>query len=361
MVALDKTGTLTMGRIEAIQVTPIGPSDTDAVLRAAMAAEQRSSHPIAEAVVRLAQSRRLTAPELTGMENVPGKGIEGSVDGQDVRAGTFDFCASAMPAALRDEAKRTVDGIRAHGGMPVVATWGGDAIVIALADIPRPGATELARDLRAVGVSEIVMLTGDHEAVAARVGAEVGITNIRAGLLPEQKVEEVQRLRERSAAEGHHGLAMVGDGVNDAPALAVADVGLAMGAIGADAALETADVVLLHDDLSRVPWSIALARKARRTMVVNLAFAISVIALLATGTVFGVVPLGLGVIGHEGSTLIVVALSLRLLAFATPAPGSAVPFGTGETSLSHGRSSETAGPDEPDAPNVAVEQPALKA
>lgn len=317
-VALDKTGTLTTGRIEVVRVVPIGPSDVDALLRVAMAAEQRSTHPIAEAIVRLARSHRLHPADLATLTNVPGRGVEGTMNQEPIRIGTFKFCEPLIPVCFRNHTKQIVDGVRNDGGMPVVVAWRGESVVLGVADTPRAGAAELADRLRDVGVERVTMLTGDHATVATRVAAELGIENVRAGLLPEQKVEEIRRLRESGADRGRHGLAMIGDGVNDAPALAVADVGLAMGAIGADAALETADVVLLHDDLGRVPWSIALARSARRIMIANLAFAIAVIATLATITLLGALPLGLGVVGHEGSTLLVVANSLRLLAFRGP-------------------------------------------
>jgi Cd2+/Zn2+-exporting ATPase len=159
------------------------------------------------------------------------------------------------------------------------------------------------------------MLTGDTTIIAQKLAKELGIENVQAELLPEDKVEQIRRIR---SVPDHGGLAVIGDGVNDAPALAVADVGLAMGGIGADAALETADVVLLHDDLNRIAWSFGLARRVRRVMIANLVFAIGVIATLAILTVLGKIPMPIGVIGHEGSTLLVVANSLRLLAHREP-------------------------------------------
>lgn len=313
-IAVDKTGTLTTGRIEVTRVEPIGPANVSALLRVAMAAEQRSTHPIAAAVVRLAAERRLSPVDLAGLSNVPGRGIEGSHDGEAIRIGTLTFCEPLLPICFRAHARKIVEGIRNEGGMAVVIAWRGEALVLALADQPREGAEELAENLRSVGVNEISMLTGDHRATAERVARELGITEFHAELLPEQKVAELERMRSRHLDGDEGTLAVVGDGVNDAPALAVADIGLAMGAIGADAALETADVVLLHDDLSRIPWAIGLAKRVRRVMYANLIFAISVIAVLGTFTLLGSLPLGLGVIGHEGSTLLVVANSLRILA-----------------------------------------------
>jgi Cd2+/Zn2+-exporting ATPase len=196
----------------------------------------------------------------------------------------------------------------------VIAHDSGTAVV-ALADEPREGAVDLGHRLRGVGVGRTAMLTGDDRRVAERLAARLGIEHVHAELLPEQKVAHIERLRRDQPAG--HSLAVVGDGVNDAPALAVADVGLAMGHIGADAALETADVILLHDDLDRVPWSIGLARRVKRTIIVNLAFATLVIAVLAVLAVIGL-PLSLGVLGHEGSTLVVIGNSLRLLMHRSP-------------------------------------------
>jgi Cd2+/Zn2+-exporting ATPase len=224
-----------------------------------------------------------------------------------------------IPMCFRAHTRKIVDRIGQQGGKAIVVAHDDQSLVLSLADTPREGAERLADDLRQVGVQSVTMLTGDTRVIAEKLASELGIENVHAELMPEDKVTQIKRLRAVPDADnGGGGLAVVGDGVNDAPALAVADVGLAMGGIGADAALETADVVLLHDDLNRVPWSFSLARRVRRIMVANLTFAIGVIATLAIFTLFGKVPLPVGVIGHEGSTLLVVANSLRLLAHADP-------------------------------------------
>lgn len=317
-VALDKTGTLTTGRIEVTHVQPIAASDADSLLSIAMAAEQRSTHPIAAAIVRLADRHDLHPAELVSLLNVPGKGIEGTFAGENVRIGNYDFCEPLIPVCFRRHTQKLVDHIMASGGKPVVLAHDDEALVLTLADTPRDGADDLTRRLRDVGVTSITMLTGDARVIAERLAAQLGIENVQADLLPEDKVEHVKRIR---ALPNHHGgLAVIGDGVNDAPALAVADVGLAMGGIGADAALETADVVLLHDDLRRIPWSFELARRVKRIMTTNLIFATSIIVGLSVLTLTGLVALPVGVIGHEGSTLIVVANSLRLLAHPGPSP-----------------------------------------
>jgi len=215
-----------------------------------------------------------------------------------------------MRARIEGEVRR----VREEGGITAVFAFDGEAMVFALADTARPGAEHFVNDLRAAGVESIVMLTGDSRLVAEKVARELGIDEFHAELLPEQKVEKIKELRRSTARNGR--LAVIGDGVNDAPALAAADIGLAMGGIGADAAMETADVVILHDDLRVASWAIRLARRIRLVMYQNLVFALVVIATLAVFALIGWIPMGVGVIGHEGSTLIVVANSLRILAYA---------------------------------------------
>jgi len=319
-VAVDKTGTLTKGQIEVTHVEPVASSDMESLLRVALAAEQRSTHPIAAAIVRLANEHHLRPAELASLTNVPGQGIEGMFAGKPVRVGNYEFCEPLIQVCFQRHTRKMVDHIASGGGKAVVIAHDGQALVLSLADTPREGAENLASDLRDVGVESVTMLTGDTKIIAERLAAELGIEDVHAGLLPEQKVDEVRKIRAEtdSAGGARGGLAVVGDGVNDAPALAVADVGLAMGGIGADAALETADVVLLHDDLNRVAWSFGLARRVRRIMIANLVFAMGVIATLVFFTLLGKIPLPVGVVGHEGSTLLVVANSLRLLTHRDP-------------------------------------------
>lgn len=315
-VALDKTGTLTKGKIEVTHVESIAGSDQDSLLSLAMAAEQRSTHPIAAAIVRLASEHNLHPAELISLTNVPGHGIEGTFENLPVRIGNYEFCEAIIPICFRKHTQKIVDHIIQSGGKPIVLAHDGQALVLTLADQQREGAEHLTRELRDVGVRSVTMLTGDKRLIAERLATQLGIENVQAELLPEDKVEQIKRIR--NAPDHGGGLAVIGDGVNDAPALAVADVGLAMGGIGADAALETADVVLLHDDLNRIAWSFDLARRVKRIMIANLSFSTGVIAILAMFTLLGKVPLPIGVIGHEGSTLLVVANSLRLLAHREP-------------------------------------------
>ncbi|MCP3905324.1 MAG: cation-translocating P-type ATPase [Planctomycetes bacterium] len=315
-LVVDKTGTLTRGQIEVMHVHPVAASDPDALLSIAVGAEEQSTHPIATAIVRLARNRQLETADVAAIRNVPGGGLEGVYAGAPIRIGSLEFCEPMIPICFRAHTQSIVARIHDEGGLATVISHRMGAIVLALADQPRAGAMQLRRQLQAVGVDRVTMLTGDHPKIAQQLAEELDIDFFEAELLPEDKVEHIRRLRAESDAEGR--LAVVGDGVNDAPALAVADVGLAMGSIGADAALETADVILLHDHLDRIPWSFGLARRAKRVMIANLTFATAVIALLAVFTIFGKVPLSMGVLGHEGSTLLVVANSLRLLGHRAP-------------------------------------------
>ena len=324
VVAIDKTGTLTTGQIAVTGIEPVALHDPDPkgesmrrLLGLILGMQEQSTHPIAAAMVRYARSQSISPLEVSDVENIPGKGLAGNYMGRPVRIGSVEYVGEHMEVSAGARARTLVHETRASGRLAAVAEYEGEALVVVLADTPRPGADELVERLASIGVGRVVMLTGDNKAIADKVAGELGITEVHAGLLPEQKVDRIRALK----AEGRGGLAVVGDGVNDAPALAAADVGLAMGGIGADAAMETADVVVLNDDLSRIPWSIGLSRRVRLVMLANLIFALGVIAVLAASAVMGWISLGLGVLGHEGSTLVVVASSLQLLVYPGPRKG----------------------------------------
>jgi Cd2+/Zn2+-exporting ATPase len=310
VIAFDKTGTLTMGKPIVTRVEPqAGVSETN-LLREAAAVEARSEHPLAASIVNEAKKRGLDLPTATEFLATPGQGVEANVEGESIWIGSerlFFERRITLPETLQARVKtlenqgQTVMVVYRHG------EWRG---LIAVADALRPGAAEFVHQLKSLGVERVVMLTGDNERVAASIAQQAGIDEFHAGLLPEDKVSALKTLRNRYGA-----IAMVGDGVNDAPALATADLGIAMGGAGTDVALETADLVLMSDDLSKLPYAIALARQARRVVKQNLTFALSVIVLLVVSA-FGVnLPLPLGVIGHEGSTVLVVLNGLRLLGF----------------------------------------------
>jgi Cd2+/Zn2+-exporting ATPase len=308
IMAFDKTGTITAGK-PSVTTVWTASGDPDALLQRAAAVEQRSEHHLAEAVVAEAGRHGLGPLAIDEFESHTGLGVHAHIAGRWVGVGReplFESHDVAIPDAVRDAARH----FREQGQTALLVISPGEpplAGVIALADQPRPGAHEALAALKRLGVRQNVILTGDHAEVARLVAREVGADAVRAGLLPEQKVIELRRLM-----EGNHCLAMVGDGVNDAPALATAQVGIAMGRAGTDVALDVADVVLMRDDLRVLPVAVWLSRRARQRIRQNLTFAFGMIALLLASSFLGL-PLWLGVLGHEGSTVLVVLNGLRLL------------------------------------------------
>jgi len=303
-IAFDKTGTLTKGRPSVVEIGTIGETTEDAVLRIAAAVESRSEHHLALAIVNEAAERQLEVPECEAFAASVGRGVTAEVNGQRVLAGNIDFLQEhgIATAGPFEDFRTRIDTATIVGVVRDGALIG----MVAVADELRPESAEVIRRLKELGI-ETAMLSGDRQAVANRVAADIGIDEPLGDLLPDAKVERIRLL----AGKGKIG--MVGDGVNDAPALAVADVGIAMGGRGTDQALETADVVLMADRLLDVPYAIELARRMRRVVRQNLVFAGSVIVTLAILTLFDKVPLPLGVLGHEGSTIIVTMNGLRLL------------------------------------------------
>ncbi|MCC8338774.1 cadmium-translocating P-type ATPase [Streptomyces sp. R1] len=289
--ALDKTGTLTEGTPEVTAVRPLAGSgvDEDALLALAAAAEHPSEHPLARAIVAAARARGLRIAPAEDFEAAPGRGVTAVVDGRTVHVGRAD-----APEGAETTVRVTRDGT-------LLGT-------LALTDRLRTDAAPAAAALTALTGTAPALLTGDHTAAAARVAEATGITDVRAGLLPEDKVEAV---RERERAGGK--VLFVGDGVNDAPALAAAHAGVAMGGAGSDLALETADAVVVRDELTAVPAVVRLSRRARRLVVQNLAVAGVFITGLVLWDLIGHLPLPLGVAGHEGSTVLVGLNGLRLL------------------------------------------------
>ncbi|WP_155058044.1 heavy metal translocating P-type ATPase [Streptomyces blattellae] len=305
-VALDKTGTLTEGTPRVTDVTPLTDSGLDAaaLLTLAAAAEHPSEHPLARAIVAAARERGLTLPDTEDFDSTPGVGVTAGVDGHIVAVGT--------PARLLNGAgdpAAPVVRLEEEGRTAVLVTVdGAPAGVLGIADRLRPDATATITSLAHLTGTKPVLLTGDNPRAAARLAAEVGIDDVRAGLLPQHKVAAVRELQ----AAGRT-VMVVGDGVNDAPALAAAHSGVAMGRAGSDLALETADAVIVRDELTTVPAVIALSRQARRLVVQNLVVAGVFIAALVTWDLAGTLPLPLGVLGHEGSTVLVGLNGLRLL------------------------------------------------
>lgn len=328
-VALDKTGTLTSGQPELVEIcvchrtnaseherceasagcwTGSGPlsQEAAALLRLASGAEQYSDHPIADAIVRAARAQGIEVPEATATEVMPGLGVAATINGLRVEIGQARyFDMEALPRAFRDD----VAALQAKG-MTVALMRAGDRLAgFGLADTVRPEAKQALKALRAAGVKHVVMLTGDNQNTAHAVAAQLGIEDYRAAMLPEDKAHAIQEL----IAQGKR-VMMVGDGINDAPVLKRAHLGVAMGGLGSDVALEAADVVLMRDRLTALAEVVRLGRRARAVITFNLAFAGGVIAVLTLASLVGKLPLPVAVIGHEGSTVIVILNGLRLLA-----------------------------------------------
>ena len=314
-LALDKTGTLTTGHFAVTEIIGLDGTPEDEVLRIAAAVEEQSSHPLAKAIVRTARARQIDFPTATEIENLAGKGIQALVEDAEVLVGAIRAFVGDTAAGEGQPLKEIVSKLEAAGQTTVIIRRAGEFIgVIGLADEPRPLAGEVMKRLRAQGIERLVMLTGDNDSVARRVAQQIGITEIRAGLLPADKLTIVHQLEQDRGV-----IAMIGDGVNDAPALAAATVGVAMGAGGTAVALETADVVLMGDDLGKLSFAIGLSRASQRIIRQNLVIALGVIFLLLIASGFGVIPLSLAVVLHEGSTIVVVLNALRLLAWHEPA------------------------------------------
>ncbi|MDR5695063.1 MAG: cation-translocating P-type ATPase [Armatimonadota bacterium] len=309
VVALDKTGTLTLGEPKVVEVVSYGVREEE-VLRVAAAVEWRSHHPLARAIVAATQERGLEISPAHDVQVVAGKGILGVVGGSPVAIGTAELIEGLginLPARVLADIAQLQDS----GKIAVIVLWGRQVLgIIGLADQPRTRAREALDRLREFGVRRLVILTGDSPKVAEPIGATLGVDEIRAGLLPEEKVKAVKELLAR---EGR--VAMVGDGVNDGPALAVATLGIVMGASGAEVALESADIALMDDDLGKLSYVIGLGRATRRVILQNLALALGVIVLLVLTTVPGVLTLPAAVFLHEGSTVLVALNGLRLLAY----------------------------------------------
>ena len=306
-IAFDKTGTITEGRPRLTDIAAFGVPE-DELLALAASLESRSGHPLARAIVAAARNRGLRWEEATATESVTGKGIRATLGSRRVEIGNLKFFAGeAVSAEVQSQVQRLESAGRTT---MLVRAEGRFAGILGLMDTPREGVREVLGRLKSLGVVKTVMLTGDNERVARAVAEQVGLGEVRASLLPEQKLEAVARL-----VEEHGRVAMVGDGVNDAPALARATIGIAMGGAGTDVALETADVVLMADDLGKLPFALALSEAARRVIRQNLSVSLGVVAVLIPATLFGWAGIGLAVLIHEGSTIAVVLNALRLLAY----------------------------------------------
>ncbi len=322
-IAFDKTGTLTEGKPKLTDAVAAPGASEDELLLVALAVEEHSDHPLAYAVVAGARERladRIKPLAAADVESLTGRGVQAKVDGQTVHIGKpvlfSELPDSALPAAVDEANKQLV----ANGRTTMVVRQGSRFLgVLGVMDTPRPAAAQVMAELRQLGIERLIMISGDNQQVAEAVAKTVGLTEARGDLMPEQKVEAIKKLRQE-----HGKVAMVGDGVNDAPAMANATVGIAMGAAGSDVALETADVALMADDLAQLPFAVGLSRSSSRIIKQNLWVSLGVVVLLIPATLFGL-GIATAVLFHEGSTLIVVANALRLLAYKGKAVARAAP------------------------------------
>ena len=315
VIAMDKTGTVTMGKPAVTEVWTTSGANVTRFLSLAAAVEKQSEHPLAVPVIEEAKRHGISdqALELKEFHSHTGLGVYARVDGVWVGVGReslFETYHVELLPGIVENAQRMRDA--GQTALIVIAAEERIGGVIGVADRLRPEAARTIAKLKGLGVRDIVLLTGDHERVAQAIAKELGVDEVRAGLLPDGKVTELTRL----SKHGRY-VAMIGDGVNDAPALATADVGIAMGGAGTDVALEVADVVLMRDDLKGLPLAVWISRMARKRVRQNMVFAFVMIAILVLSTFFEL-PLWIGVLGHEGSTVLVVLNGLRMLWERTP-------------------------------------------
>ncbi|NND97091.1 MAG: heavy metal translocating P-type ATPase, partial [Pirellulaceae bacterium] len=295
-IAFDKTGTLTEGKPRITDVVPYGDVSEGDFLRTAIAVEKLSDHPLAAAVVRdgLEKLNGESIPEATDLQSITGRGIKATVDGQPVYIGKDDLFAEVDGPALPDDLRETVEQLESQGRTTMIVRRGEQFLgVIGLMDTPREAAKSMIANLRELGIERMIMISGDNQQVANAVAKEVGIDDAWGDLMPNDKVEAIKKLR----SEGD--VAMVGDGVNDAPAMANATVGIAMGAAGSDVALETADVALMADELSHLPFAVGLSRQTSRIIRQNLWYSLGMVAILVPATILGL-NIGFAVLLHEG-------------------------------------------------------------
>ncbi len=306
-LAMDKTGTITMGEPEVANVYPLGGASEQELLANAASLEVRSSHPLARAILTRAEQTDISISAAEDIRTVPGRGLEGRTERGDIWLGSDRFAVvkgfgASIPAELRNQIES------AGSTLVVVGDENGLTGLLELRDRIRPEARSIVARLHAQGVKSIIMLTGDNEQTARAVAAEVGIDEVRAQLLPEDKVAAIEELAER-----HEMVAMIGDGVNDAPAMARAHYAVAMGAVGSDAAIEIADIALMTDDIGKVPWLIDHSRRTMSIIRQNIGFSLATKALFVILTGFGLASMWAAIAADVGVSLLVVANALRLL------------------------------------------------
>ncbi len=313
-IAFDKTGTLTEGKPQLTNAIPLNDISEEELLALAVAVEKMSDHPLAEAIVKGAMEKlkKQKIPEAHNVKGIVGRGVQAEVDGKKVYIGNK---ALFNKVGIPPEILKQVEDLEKGGHTSMLVKRDKDFIgILSLMDVPRKEAKHVLSELTDLGIKKMIMLTGDNQQVAEAVAKQIGITDAWGDLMPEDKVKAVQKLDKSEKM-----VAMVGDGVNDAPAMAKSTVGIAMGAAGSDVALETADIALMGDRLESLPFAIGLSRKAKGIIKQNLWISLGVVGALIPLTILGIASIGPAVIAHEGSTLIVVFNALRLLAYKNDA------------------------------------------
>lgn len=312
-IAFDKTGTLTEGKPKITEVIAWDTISEEELLGTAIAVEGLSDHPLAKAVVRDGKERMegKKIPEADSLEAVLGKGIKANVEEDKIYIGNLDLYEALDDNQPSQEIIENIESLESNGNTTILVRKNDTYIgIIGLMDTPRAAAKSTLAALKEIGIKKMIMLSGDNQKVADAIAQEVGLTGAKGSLLPEEKVEAIKQLKQSESK-----IAMVGDGVNDAPAMAASTVGIAMGAAGSDVALETADIALMADKLEILPFAIGLSRKAKGIIKQNLWISLGVVGLLIPATIFGFASMGVAVLIHEGSTIVVVVNALRLLGY----------------------------------------------
>lgn len=312
-IAFDKTGTLTEGKPKLNKVVPLNGVRETELLKTAIAVERLSDHPLASAVVKggLEKLGNPVIDEAGNLKAVMGKGIEAFYQGKKIMIGNAELLKKDNRSSLSGEVLQQVELLQKEGNTTMIVQRGDEVIgIIGVMDLPRQEAGPVLKELKELGIKKMVMLTGDNQRVADAIAGQIGLTDAQGDLLPEEKVSAINQLRKKE-----NKLAMVGDGVNDAPAMAKSTVGIAMGAAGSDVALETADIALMADKLENLPFAIGLSRKSKSIIRQNLFLSLGVVAVLIPLTILSLTNIGPAVAAHEGSTLVVVLNALRLLVY----------------------------------------------
>ena len=312
-IAFDKTGTLTKGQPGITDVITLNGHDKESLLAYVVAVEKHSDHPLAKSLVKagVTMLNGTKLPDVHNFKSITGKGVAAEIEHQSIIVGNREIFQSSEDANEIKRFAQQLETLEQQGKTTILIKLGNEFIgIVAMMDLPREESLFVVNTLKSMGLKRIIMLSGDHQKVADSIGRQVGITESWGNLLPEQKAQAIQKIK---LEETH--VAMVGDGVNDAPAMAYSTVGIAMGAAGSDVALETADVALMSDKIGQLPFAIGLSQSTRKIILQNLIISMGVIVVMIPLALLGITSIGPAVIIHEGSTILVVFNALRLLKY----------------------------------------------